>query len=274
MEIIKNKINWFPGHMKKATDEIKKSLLKVDFIIHVVDARCYKTSDNPELIQYVNSKPIIKIALKQDLSLLKNQDVDFLIGSIKDKNFKQKVINELYKCFEVKIEKLKQKGLVEPKFIGMVIGLPNIGKSSLINFLAPKKTLKVENRPGVTKTQSTRQINNNFFLIDTPGVFLKNITNERDGYVLVLINCIKKEVVELTEVLKFAYDFYLRNHKQELFKKYNLENELDFFGFVDFICHQYKFFSSKNELDYNRAFDLLFLDFSNNKITKINYDIL
>ncbi|ACI60359.1 ribosome biogenesis GTPase YlqF [Ureaplasma urealyticum] len=273
MDIINKKINWFPGHMKKATDEILKNLKNVDFFIQLVDARCPITSSNNELIKQIASKPIINLANKADLSDWNtNFNNDFLLISTKKVNDKNLVIKHLYQLFEQKIKTYQKKGLVNPKFIGMIIGLPNIGKSSLINFLAPKKTLKVENRPGVTKTQSIRQINQHFYLIDTPGIFLKDIQKERDGFVLTLINCIKKEVLELEAIIRFAYEFYLKNYQKDLFIRYKINQVMNFEDFIDYICQLYNYKLVNNEFDYSRAYENLFNDFCNGLICKVNYD--
>ena len=273
MDIINKKINWFPGHMKKATDEILKNLKNVDFFIQLVDARCPLTSSNIELLKEVSSKPVINLANKADLSDWKKIfDNNFLLISTKKRNDKNKIIQHLYQLFDQKIKIYQKKGLINPKFVGMIIGLPNIGKSSLINFLAPKKVLKVENRPGVTKTQCIRQINQHFYLIDTPGIFLKNIQNERDSFVLTLINCVKKEVLELESIVHFAYDFYLKNYRNELFIKYKMNKVLNFDDFIHHICELYNYKLTNNEFDHVRAYENLFNDFSNGLICKVNYD--
>jgi ribosome biogenesis GTPase A len=175
----------------------------VDLIIEVVDARAINISSNPELTQGF-SKSKLKIALKSDLadlpSLHPNGNV--IIGSVKDRKFKTQIINALDVLLAHKIEKLKSKGLVNPQFYVMVVGLPNVGKSSLINFLGSSNKLLVENRPGVTRSRQLVKINHMYYLYDTPGVLIKKIENEIDGYKLSLIGSIKKEILPISEIVE------------------------------------------------------------------------
>jgi ribosome biogenesis GTPase A len=175
----------------------------LDLIIEVVDARAINISSNPELTKGF-SKSKLTIALKSDLADLQSLTIpaNTIIGSIKDKHFKTTIINAIDNIFSQKITKLKSKGLLVPQFYIMVVGLPNVGKSSLINFLASSNKLIVENRPGVTKTRQLVKITPNYFLYDSPGVLVKKINDEIDGYKLALIGTIKKDVLPLNEVIK------------------------------------------------------------------------
>ncbi|MGL4947897.1 MAG: ribosome biogenesis GTPase YlqF [Mycoplasma sp.] len=268
-----NKINWFPGHMKKATEEIIKRIQTVDLIIEVLDARAPMQSSNPELVKIANQKPIIQIALKKDLSDIDESDFkDILFGSTKDGSFKKRVIEELNFRLADKIARQKKKGLLVSQFLVMVIGVPNVGKSSLINFLAPKKVLKVENRAGVTKNQATRKINDNFFLIDTPGVLVKKIDNIEDGYRLSIINCINKTILPMHDVIKFCHHFFVTNYKRKMDAYFDMEVSEDYKTFLDQICDKYQYKQENNQQDYERAFDKLFLVFSNASICKYNFN--
>lgn len=257
--------------MKKALEQINAQYKNIDFVIEVLDARCTITSHNNDLVAMFSNKPIIQIALKQDLSTIKNLD-HLLVGSLKNKAFKKNIIQKLYQALDYKIKKYKKGGLINPRLTGLVVGLPNVGKSSLINFLANKNQLKTENRPGVTKSQSLKQINEHFYLIDTPGVFFKNIERQEDGYKLVLINCVRKEVVNLYDVIEYAYNFYIRHHLEQLKNKYQLNDLLSFDLFLDHICNLYQFKSLNNKFDYERALVLLFNDFSSGACCNVNYD--
>lgn len=269
-----NKINWFPGHMKKATDEIKKKLNLVDLIIEVVDSRCIDSSSNSDLINIINNKPHLKIALKSDLSLLNEcYDKNLIVTNTKNKNNRSKIIEIFYEIFTDKIQKYKSKGLVNPKFTIMIIGLPNVGKSSLINFLKSKNNLIVRNQPGVTKNQRIVNINENFDLIDTPGILFKNISSFNVAYKLALINTIKKEVLPIEQILEFGFN-YLSTHSYNKLKEYYKINDFDnFYNFCDVVAKRYNYYIKNSEIDWNRLFDKLFNDFIECKISKVNYDM-
>lgn len=269
-----NKINWFPGHMKKATDEIKHKITDVDLIIEILDARAINVSSNPELLKIANGKPILKVALKHDLSDISTNTGDItnlIIGSIKHLEFKKIILKKIYEILDAKIQRLKNKGVQNPQFLIMVVGIPNVGKSSFINFLAPKNSLKVQNRAGVTKNQTTRKINEYLFLIDTPGVLVKNIVSIEEGYQLAIINCINKDILPMHDVIKYCYEYLYANYCSQLSKYFNFKITDDFVCFIDSLCENYKFKLTGNEFDYDRAYETLFNLISNGHVAKIHF---
>lgn len=266
-------INWFPGHMKKATDQINAKVNHVDLFIEVVDARCVQTSSNDELRKLAKNKPILTIALKKDLSSVDPKEhPEVLFGSIKDKSLRTVILNKLYDVVSEKMQKLKQKGLINPKFLVMIVGLPNVGKSSLINLLKNKKMAVAKNQPGVTKNQQLVSINEHFDLIDTPGILFKKIPNLISAYKLALINCIKKEVLPLEKVLAYGYHEFNEQNIQALSQYYDIPPTHDFFEFRELVCQRYQYILNKDELDIGRFDEAVFNDFSLGKIGKINYD--
>ena len=267
------KINWFPGHMKKATQDILSKLKYVDLIVEVIDARCINSSSNNELITLIQNKPIVKIALKNDLSILNEQYESSLIITNTKHNNRNKIIDVFYNILSEKIDKYHKKGLVNPKFVIMVVGLPNVGKSSLINLLKNKNHLVSKNLPGVTKNLNLVNINKNFDLIDTPGILFKNIVDDNVGYKLALINCIKKDVLILEHVIKFGFDYYFKNHYQQLKTFYNIDDFQNYDEFILLISNRYKYYSKSNSIDYYRLENRLYNDFINCKICKVNLDV-
>jgi ribosome biogenesis GTPase A len=188
--------------MAKTLRDIQ-SIKNVDVIIEVVDARAIQTSINKELTKTFN-KPKLVVALKSDLSDISDIETtdNLLLGSIKNRKFKNQVIQALDNIFLTKKQQLKSKGLIHPQFYGLVIGLPNVGKSSLINFLGTKTKMVTANLPGVTKNRQLVKINDEYFLYDTAGVLHKRIHNDIDGYKLALIGAIKKEILPLSDVVQ------------------------------------------------------------------------
>lgn len=265
-------INWFPGHMKKSLEEINNVVSKVNLIIEVVDSRAINTSSNYELLNIAKNKPILKIALKADYCDIESSDATF-ICTTKDKNLRNKIILEINKKLEDQFNSARRKGLLHPKFIILVIGLPNVGKSTLINILKNKNTLITQNFPGVTKKQAIVSINNELSLIDTPGVLFKHIEKIEDAYKLTLINCIKKEIVPLDKVLEYGFNHYYKFHKQELFKYYGINIEINSYSeFIKYLANKRKWFNNKQEIDLNRLETNLFNDFSMSKICQTNFE--
>ncbi len=270
--INKDKINWFPGHMKKATEEIKAKIKIIDIIIEIIDSRSIKNSSNDELIKEVsNNKKVIKIALKKDLSEKWNND-EILIGSIKDSEFRKKILTKINKEAKPIIDKMLKKGIVNPKIYLMVVGLPNVGKSSFINFVAKKSQLIASDKPGVTKKMTWIKVNQNIEMMDTPGILFKKIEDIKVGYILTLLRCVKWEIVPKYDVIHFAYKFYIENYKKDFMTFFKIENEIDFQKFLEIYCKNKGFVISKNEWDFEKALEKLYKDFSLGRICNINYE--
>lgn len=273
MDITKQKINWFPGHMSKALRNIAESTKNVDLIIEVIDARVINTSSITETLKF--DKPILKVALKADYADIDTKTIQkqgIIVGSLLNKNFKSVLINGIENKLSAKKAQLIKKGLVKPVFYLMVIGLPNIGKSSLINFLASKNLAIVKNMAGVTKAQNILKINDSLYLEDNPGVMFKNIDNIETGYKLALVNCIKKEILPSWEIAEWAYNFYSKNYLTFLFKKYDFAEHLDYSDFLIHLCKKYNFLSKNSIFDTQRANEFFFNELLNNKICRVNYE--
>ncbi len=256
--------------MAKAISDLKSKKNNFDMLIEIVDARAINISSNKELLKDFNL-PVLTIAVKSDVAEI-NQKNDLLYISTKNKSHRQIVLNKIREVLKPKIDSKKKKGLVNPQFNILVLGLPNIGKSSFINFLLNKNNLIVQNYPGVTRKQTLVKIDNMLFLNDSPGILFKKIDDLQTGYILGLIGCIKKDVLPMREVIKFGYEFYLNNYQQALYKKFNFNSQLSFDDFINHICQQYKFIKQDNQIDTTRAFDYLYGLFMNGSICKVNYE--
>lgn len=258
--------------MAKANKKILESLNKIDLVLEVVDARAINATSNPEFAKI--SKPVLKVALKSDIADINNikWQPNLIVGSTKSKTFKKDLLAEIDKMLAPLAAKKKAKGIAKPTFCLMVVGLPNVGKSSLINFLANKTLTEVSNRPAVTKKQTINKISDNLYLQDNPGIFFKKIENVNEGYVLALVNTIKKEVLPLDEILEWCYDYLMNHYFQQLSKYYQMEYALPFNAFVKWYANKRKFVMSNNQPDIARTLNALFDDFVNGKICKINYE--
>ncbi len=186
--------------MAKANKKILESLSKVDLVLEVVDARAVNATSNPVFAKL--NKPVLKVALKADIADIRNikWQPNLIIGSTKYVSFRKTLLSAIDNALAPLKARKIAKGIKKPTFYLMVVGLPNVGKSSLINFLANRKLTQVGNIPAVTKKQTIIKISENLYLQDNPGIFFKKVETAQEGYLLALVNTIKRSVLPLNEV--------------------------------------------------------------------------
>lgn len=270
---MENKINWYPGHMKKAADNILRILPVIDLVVEIIDARCIDSSSNEDLKKLIKNKKIIKIALKKDMSDIEEKNYkDILFISIKNKNDKKRVIEFLNYHVREKMDLLKKKGMLNPQFTILVVGLPNVGKSSFINFLCQKNTLITQNKAGVTKKQVNRKVNDNFWMVDNPGIFVKKINNKDMGFKLALINSINKDILPLYEINSYYHSFMQDTYWNKYANFFNIKEKISYDQFVELIGHQMNYKIKNNELDYDKINNYLFNLYSNAKICRYHFE--
>lgn len=205
-------INWYPGHMKKTMDNIKSSLKLVDVVLEIVDARFPIASRNPLLDEVVGDKPRVVLLNKMDLGdenknkewlyYFKNKGYEaLLIDSVKGTNL-NKIENISRQLLTEKFKKLEEKNLDLKRVRAMIVGIPNVGKSTLINRIAKRKSAKVGNRPGVTRQNQWIKTGKDFELLDTPGVLWPKFESEEIGLDLAFTGAIKDEIMDV-ETLAF-----------------------------------------------------------------------
>ena len=205
-------INWYPGHMKKTMDNIKSSLKLVDVVLEIVDARIPIASRNPLLDEVVGDKPRVVLLNKMDLGdenknkewlyYFKSKGYEaLLIDSIKGTNL-NKIENISRQLLTEKFKKLEEKNLDLKRVRAMIVGIPNVGKSTLINRIAKRKSAKVGNRPGVTRQNQWIKTGKDFELLDTPGVLWPKFESEEIGLDLAFTGAIKDEIMDV-ETLAF-----------------------------------------------------------------------
>lgn len=203
-------INWYPGHMKKTKDLLKENIKLVDLVIEVIDARIPKSSKNPDFDTLFNNKKRLIVLNKSDLSneTLNKQWINhykikgynaILYNSLNNKEIKklQNAINITTKDI---INKYKEKGIKRKTVKAMIVGIPNAGKSTLINSIARKKSAKTGNKPGVTRGKQWIRLQGNIDLLDTPGILWPKITTEESALNLAFTGAIKDEVINIEEV--------------------------------------------------------------------------
>ena len=228
-------IQWFPGHMYKASKEFRNILPQVDLVIEVLDARLPASSENPLLASLRRDKPCIKLLNKGDLSdperlqewqrvLESHNQVKTLVCGGKD--------NAIMQLPALCRSMLPARSNRSAMIYAMIAGIPNVGKSTLINKLAGRKIAKTGNEAAVTRMQQRIQIPGELTLIDTPGMLWANIENEASGYRLAATGAIRETAFELQDVGSFVAEFLLQNYPQRLIQRYDIEplprSEIDF----------------------------------------------
>jgi ribosome biogenesis GTPase A len=220
------KIQWFPGHMHKAGKEIKQAMPDIDLLIEIVDARLPFSSANPLLSDLRGSKPCIKILNKADLAdpnrtqvwqnyLEQEEAVKTLATTALNADFVPKIIQLCRKLVAHKTEATQVMHV-------LIMGIPNVGKSTLINALAGRTIAKTGNEPAVTKRQQRIDINNGIILCDTPGMLWPNLENINTGYRLATTGAIKDTALKHDDVASFAGDFLLKHYPEALKTRYQI----------------------------------------------------
>ena len=220
-------IQWYPGHMHKASKEIKEVLPQVDLIIEILDARIPFSSENPMLKTLRGDKPCIKILSKSDLAdpvitqqwqsyLEQEQGIKTLALSITQPD-KMRQLPDL--CHKMLPAKEASGRLIHT----LIMGIPNAGKSTLINILAGRTIAKTGNEPAITKTQQRIDIGNGIILLDTPGLLWPNVENKNSGYRLAATGAIKDTALQHDHIALFAAEYLLRHYPDQLQARYQLQ---------------------------------------------------
>lgn len=231
-------IHWFPGHMSKARRQVQENLKYVDFVTILVDARLPLSSQNPMLTKIVGDKPKLLILNKADLAdpaatkewraYFEAQGIPTLTVNAKEQSTVKKVTEAAKKLMQEKIERQKERGIQIETLRTMIIGIPNAGKSTLMNRLAGKKIAIVGNKPGVTKGQQWLKSNKDLEILDTPGILWPKFEDEAVALKLALTGAIKDNLLPMDEVTIFGLNYFKTHYPEALkerFKQMNVDDE-------------------------------------------------
>lgn len=231
-------IQWFPGHMSKARRQVQENIKHVDFVTILVDARLPLSSQNPMLTKIVGDKPKLLILNKSDLAdnnrtkewrtYFENQGIKTLAINSKEQSTVKLVTDAAKSLMSEKIQRLRERGIQKETLRTMIIGIPNAGKSTLMNRLAGKKIAVVGNKPGVTKGQQWLKSNKDLEILDTPGILWPKFEDELVGLKLALTGAIKDQLLPMDEVTIFGLNYfktYYPERLEERFKGIDLEEE-------------------------------------------------
>ena len=282
-------IEWYPGHVAKARREIKEHLKEVDLVIEIIDARCPLSSinflneeiKNKKRLIIVNKidladKDAIKILNKKKISeVVENFDGELLFLDSRNNNIQREVDKKIDILTKDIIEKNEKKGIAKTLIKAMVVGMPNVGKSTFINSYVKKKVNKVENTPGVTKSLQWAKISDKVLLLDTPGVTVKKFENNDVGLNLALVGSINDDILEKQDL---AYEFLNKVYKKysDLFiKRYKLEKankDSTAIEVMDEIAEKNAAYKKGGGINYDKVSNLIINDFRKGLIGNISLE--
>ena len=277
-------INWYPGHMKKTMDNIRSSLKLVDIVGEIIDSRIPISSKNPVIDDVLKDKPRIMILNKSDmadenetkkwLSYYRKQGYGAVVVDALHSKGLDKIYSVAKEMLADKFKKLEEKNLSAKTIRMMIVGIPNVGKSTFINSISKRKSAKIGDRPGVTKQVQWIKTKNDLELLDTPGVLWPKFEDERIGLHLAFTGAIKDEIMDI-ENLAFRFIDELNKKDVNILKnRYNLSEDSyeETIFLMDEIGRNRGAILKKNEIDYFKVANLVFDDFRKVKLGRITLE--
>lgn len=277
-------INWYPGHMKKTKDLLQENIKLVNLVIEVVDARIPASSKNPDFDQLFRDKKRLIVLNKYDLSdpnmnkiwedYYKSKGWSVVLYNSTNNKELRKLNLAIAEATKEIVERYKKRGLLNKTIKAMIVGIPNVGKSTLINSVAKKKSTKTGNRPGVTKGKQWIHLAGNIDLLDTPGILWPKFEDDKSALNLAFTGAIKDQVLVLEEIaLKFVERMNQIGREKAILEKYDIEAGEKPLDILDNIAYKKGYLINKTDIDYLRVSNLLFNDFRAGKLGNITLEI-
>lgn len=280
-------IQWFPGHMTKTKRQIQSSLKLVDAVAEIIDARIPVSSRNPDLAKLVQNKPRVILLNKCDMAnqtatkmwidYFKKQNLVAIPVDCKSGRGLDKFAPAVNTVMSHKIARLKEKGMVNPTIRIMIVGIPNVGKSSFINKMVKKNRAKVEDRPGVTRGNQWYTIAKNLKMLDTPGVLWPKFDDKTVGEHLAFTGAVKDQILDIELLAVRLLDFIKELKPADFITRFKLENEdienIDSYELLKMIGKKRGMLVSGGEIDTERAAIMLLDEFRSAKLGRITVEM-
>ena len=280
-------IQWFPGHMTKTKRQIQSSLKLVDAVAEIIDARIPASSRNPDLAKLVQNKPRVILLNKCDMAnqtatkmwigYFKKQNLVAIPVDCKSGRGLDKFAPAVNTVMSHKIARLKEKGMVNPTIRIMIVGIPNVGKSSFINKMVKKNRAKVEDRPGVTRGNQWYTIAKNLEMLDTPGVLWPKFDDKTVGEHLAFTGAVKDQILDIELLAVRLLDFIKELKPADFITRFKLENEdienIDSYELLKMIGKKRGMLVSGGEIDTERAAIMLLDEFRSAKLGRITVEM-
>ena len=280
-------IQWFPGHMTKTKRQIQSSLKLVDAVAEIIDARIPVSSRNPDLAKLVQNKPRVILLNKCDMAnqtatkmwidYFKKQNLVAIPVDCKNGRGLDKFAPAVNTVMSHKIARLKEKGMVNPTIRIMIVGIPNVGKSSFINKMVKKNRAKVEDRPGVTRGNQWYTIAKNLEMLDTPGVLWPKFDDKTVGEHLAFTGAVKDQILDIELLAVRLLDFIKELKPADFITRFKFENEdienIDSYELLKMIGKKRGMLVSGGEIDTERAAIMLLDEFRSAKLGRITVEM-
>ncbi len=275
---------WYPGHMTKAIRQMKEDIKLIDIVVELVDARVPNSSRNPDIDSLANNKARIIILNKSDLADSgKNAE---WIEYFKEKGFyvvaidsrKKSAIKEVSKIIDKACAKKKERdlkrGIKNRPIRAMVVGIPNVGKSTFINTYAGRASAKTGNKPGVTKGKQWIRLNKNVELLDTPGILWPKFEDKQVGFNLACIGSMNDNILDNSEIANGIVELIINNYPGLIGDRYDVDESQDIVDIIDNIAKNRNCIKKGEEIDYNKTYNLIIDEFRSGTIGKVTLDEL
>ncbi len=275
-------VQWYPGHMTKAKRMMQEDIKLIDLIIELVDARVPLSSRNPDIDELGKNKSRLILLNKSDLADERQNEAwseyfkekGFYVAKINSKSGAGvKAVNGvIQEACKAKIQRDRRRGIKNRPIRAMVVGIPNVGKSTFINTFAGKACAKTGNKPGVTKGKQWIRLNKGVELLDTPGILWPKFEDQQVGIRLAMIGSIKDEILNIDELSLLLIQYLIEQYPGALAKRYDIEEAGKPVEMLEAIAESRKCLLKGGELDYSKAAALLIDDFRNGKIGRITLE--
>ncbi len=279
-----NTIHWFPGHMNKALHEVEEKLKIIDVIIELFDARAPLSSINEQLEKATVNKKKLYLITKADLAdetqtqlwknHFKNQNSEVVVANLSDKNSYNVITQAIERLGKVKWERDIARGMKPQPIRTMIIGIPNVGKSSLINLLAKRKAAGVQNKPGYTRGEQWINVGKNMMLLDTPGILPMNYENQEKAANLALIGSIRDDILPNTDLVAYLLNNLKMHYPNALSERFGIDSIGDQKDICLQIAKKRGLLKSSSQFDIDKAESLLLKEFKDGLLGRITLEWL
>lgn len=279
---VKMNVQWYPGHMTKAKRMMQEDIKLIDVVVELLDARAPFSSKNPDIDTLAANKYRLILLNKEDLAdpivtsrwerYFKDKGYGVVCLDSRKNTGMKKVTDAIMEVCREKIERDRKRGIINRPTRAMIVGIPNVGKSTFINSYAKKACTKVGNKPGVTKGKQWIRINKNVELLDTPGILWPKFENESIGNALAFIGSINDNIISMSNLALELIGFLKKSYCNELKERYNINIDGKDYEILSEIALNRKCIKKGNEPDIEKASALLFDDFRSGKLGRISLE--